>query len=164
MTKDQWASCVQVMKLKWPNFSWQNDTIISAYESLKNIEIYYIERSIEQSFKSGADFPPSPSNIYANAMEIARYDIQESPALPMERGIKLNDYLSSMNYESFAHAMFEVSRKRFLAGKSETHEDFDYTKEWSNGGKEEWLAHSGLAAAKFSQVLENIEEDNNGIS
>lgn len=164
MTKDQWANCVHVMKLKWPNFNWQNDTIFSAYDSLKNIEVYYIERAIEQYFKSGADFPPNPSNIYASAMEIARYETQETAQLPGGKGIHLREYLKSMGFESFSHAMFESSRKRFLDGTIEATNDFDYTKAWSEGGKEAYFEHYGMAGKKFSQAIENMEEDNNGVS
>tara|TARA_R100000329_G_scaffold69827_1_gene61066 strand:+ start:1068 stop:1559 length:492 start_codon:yes stop_codon:yes gene_type:complete len=158
MTKDQWANCVHVMNLKWPNFNWENDTVIAAYDSLKTLDVYYVERAIEQSFKSGSDFPPNPSNIYATAMEIQRYESTDVPQLPQERGISMQEYLQSMNYESFTHAMYESGRKRFLEGKSEVYEDFDYSKEWSKGGKEAYFERFGNASSKLSQMIEKEVE------
>ena len=72
MTGEQWQQTVRVMKLKWPNFHWTNEQVKSAYESLKDIEIAFIEKAIEQSFKAGTDFAPNPSSIYATSMEIQR--------------------------------------------------------------------------------------------
>jgi hypothetical protein len=158
MTSDEWVNIVRIMRLKWPNMNWGNETVKAAFEDLQNIGTIYVEKAIEQSFKSGAEFPPNPSKIYSSAMEIMRHSyIDEDMPKLEEPGMKLRDYLKMMNYESFTHAMFEAGRKRFLAGKSEVFEDFDYSKEWFEGGKEEYLEKFGLAAKSMSKVFSDEE-------
>lgn len=159
MTSDEWVNIVRIMRLKWPNMNWENDTVKAAFEDLQNIQTIYVEKAIEQSFKSGAEFPPTPSKIYSSAMEIMRHSYidEEMPKLE-EPGISLKEYLKMMNYESFTHAMFEAGRKRFLAGKSEVFEDFDYSKEWDKGGKEEFVERFGLAGNRMSKALSYEEE------
>ena len=71
MTAKEWQQTVRVMKLKWPNFHWSDDQVKSAYDSLKGIDVRFVERAIEQAFKSGADFAPNASNIYASAMAVS---------------------------------------------------------------------------------------------
>ena len=45
MTKEQWQQTVRVMKLKWPNFHWSNDQVKSAYDSLKDIDVAFVEKA-----------------------------------------------------------------------------------------------------------------------
>jgi hypothetical protein len=159
MTSDEWVNIVRIMRLKWPNMNWENDTVKAAFEDLQGIQTVFVEKAIEQSFKSGAEFPPNPSKIYSSAMEIMRHSYidQEMPKLE-EPGMKLRDFLKMHNYESFTHAMFEAGRRRFLAGKSLKFEDFDYSKEWFEGGKEEYFERFGLAGKKMSQAFINEDE------
>ena len=70
----------------------------------------------------------------------------------------MKEYLQSMNYESFTHAMYDAGRKRFLEGKSEVYEDFDYSKEWSKGGKEAYFERFGNASSKLSRMIEKEVE------
>tara|TARA_B100001250_G_C19813442_1_gene796954 strand:+ start:211 stop:708 length:498 start_codon:yes stop_codon:yes gene_type:complete len=165
MTGKEWQQTVRVMKLKWPNFHWSDDQVKSAYDSLKEIPVQFVEKAIEQSFKSGEDFAPNASNIYATAMEIQRYEWNDPSVKQIEApkgGLK--DYLLSNNYESFAHAMFESAKKRFDTGTQEIYEvdTFDYDRTWEEA-KNDYLQmfNSGLMTKVFT---EEEEEEANGIS
>ena len=161
MTKEQWQQTVRVMKLKWPNFNWSNDQIKSAYDSLKEIDVKYIEKSIEQSFKSGADFPPNASNIYATAMEIQRYEWndQKMAGLDAPQGT-LHDYLLANDYESVAHAMYESAKSRYDTNTQEVYEigKFDYSQDWEEAKSTYAENMSGFLTKLF------IEEVEDGVS
>ena len=161
MTTDEWINIVRIMRLKWPNMTWTNDTVKAAFQDLKVLQTLYVEQAIERSFKSGAEFPPNPSQIYSTAMEIQRYSFQEEVPQLEEKGISLKDYLSMMGYESFEHAMYESGRKRQINGTKEKFETFDYSAEWNNGGKENYrrsLLEHTKGKAKVDSFIENIEE------
>jgi len=161
MTTDEWVNIVRIMRLKWPNMTWTNDTVKAAFEDLKKIQTVYVEQAIERSFKSGAEFPPNPSNIYSTAMEIQRYTYQEDLPKLEEPGISLKEYLEMMGYESFEHAMYEAGRKRQLSGKKLKFETIDYSKEWNNGGKDNYrrqLLENTKGKAKVDSFIEDIEE------
>jgi len=164
MTGEQWQQTVRVMKLKWPNFHWTNEQVKSAYDSLKDIEINFVEKAIEQSFKSGNDFAPNPSSIYATAMEIQRYEWNDPSVqqLPAPKG-GLKEYLLSNNYESFAHAMYDFAKKRFDNGSQEKYEvnTFDYTKTWEQA-KAEYSSMFGNGI--ITKIFTIEEEVNNGVS
>ena len=90
MTASEWANCVNVMRLKWTNFHWDEETIKSVYNDLKGIHIKYVEKAIEQFFKKGTEFPPNPSQIYSTATEIMRYDMTNTDQPQIEyKGISL---------------------------------------------------------------------------
>ena len=74
MNKNQWTNVVSVMRLKWPNFHWSQEQIISAFDDLKGFDARHIESAIERSFKAGDEFAPNPSVIYASAAEVLRYE------------------------------------------------------------------------------------------
>jgi hypothetical protein len=139
MNKNQWANCVNFMKLKWPNFHWTDEQAISAFDELKGFDIRHIEGAIERSFKAGDEFVPNPSKIYASASEIMRYEYTDHE-VPQFEGKKysLNDYLKEIGCESFAHAMYESGKKRQLQGTKAKYETIDYSKEWFDGGKESY--------------------------
>ena len=160
MTATEWQHIVRVMKLKWPNFHWTDDQIKSAYNDLKKIETGFVEKAIEQSFKSGSDFAPNPSNIYATAMEIQRYEFNDPTVARLEApkgGLK--DYLLANGFE---HAMYESAKKRFDEGKQEPYEvdTFDFTKTWKEAKADYSQKYGGLMTKIFS-----IEEEvNDGVS
>jgi hypothetical protein len=164
MTGEQWQQTVRVMKLKWPNFHWSNEQVKSAYDSLKEIEISFIEKAIEQSFKSGEDFAPNASNIYATAMEIQRYEWNDPTvaALPAPKG-GLREYLLSNGFESFTHAMYESAKKRFDEGKQEVYEvdTFDFTKTWEEAKQDYSQKYGG---SLMNKIFTKEEEVTNGVS
>ena len=163
MTATEWQHIVRIMKLKWPNFHWTDDQIKSAYNDLKKIDTGFIEKAIEQSFKSGADFAPNPSNIYATAMEIQRYEFNDPTVERLEapKG-SLKDYLLANGYESFIHAMYESAKKRFDEGKQEPYEvdTFDFNKTWKEAKADYSQKYGGL----MTKIFSTEEEVNNGVS
>lgn len=163
MTAKEWQQTVRVMKLKWPNFHWSDDQVKSAYDSLKEIDVRFVERAIEQSFKSGVDFAPNASNIYASAMEIQRYEWND-PGVPQLQSPKgsLKDYLLSNGYESFIHAMYESCKKRFENGKQEPYEvdTYDYTKSWQEVKADYSQKYGGL----MTKIFTDEEEVEDGVS
>ena len=155
------------MKLKWPNFHWTDEQVKSAYDSLKGINVAFVEKAIEQSFKSGADFAPNPSNIYATAMEIQRYEWNDPSVKRLEApkgGLK--DYLLSNGYESLAHAMYESAKKRFDTGTQEKYEvdTFDYSQTWEEAKPEYSQMFGGNLINKIFAEEEQEEEEANGVS
>lgn len=167
MTANEWTQIVHVMRLKWPNFNWEDDTIKSVYNELKSIDARYVEKSIEQKFKAGTQFPPNPSEIYASAMEIMRYDKSSDNEIPQieEHSCTLQEYIQSQGWESVAEGMYHFGRERYLKGTQEKHEDFEYDLEWNKGGKEKYIERFGMANSSLLRVMENIsEEENNGVS
>jgi len=164
MTKEQWAYMVKVMKLKWPNFHWTDEQVISAYGDLKGIDPKFVEKSIEQYFKGGNDFAPNPSNIYSTAMEIMRYDMsdrdEQLPA-PEYSDYTLNRWLQENNYESVAHAMYNFARKRFLNGTSWKCETFDYSEPWEKS-KESYLQTFGGGIGRLTRVIRDIDKVEEG--
>jgi len=166
MTANEWTQIVHVMKLKWPNFNWTDDTIKNVYNDLKGISATYVEKAIEQSFKSGANFPPNPSQIFSSAMEIQRYDlsVEDVPRLE-QHSCSLQEYIESQGWESVAEGMYHFGRERYLKGTQEKHEDFEYDLEWHNGGKEKYIEKFGMANSTLTRVMERVsEEDSNGVS
>jgi hypothetical protein len=164
MTGEQWQQTVRVMKLKWPNFHWTNEQVKSAYESLKDIEIAFIEKAIEQSFKAGTDFAPNPSSIYATSMEIQRYEWNDPSVqqLPAPKG-GLKEYLLANEFESFVHAMYDFAQKRFQNGTQEKYEvgTFDYTKSWEEA-KANYSDRFGNGV--INKIFTQQEEVNDGVS
>ena len=163
MTKEQWQQTVRVMKLKWPNFHWSNDQIKSAYDSLKDIDVLFVEKAIEQSFKSGADFAPNASNIYATAMEIQRYEWNDPSVKQLESpkgGLK--DYLLANEYESFVHAMYMSCKKRFENNTLEKYEIgiFDFSQSWEQAKADYSAKYSGL----MTKIFTYKEEVQDGVS
>jgi len=166
MTANEWTQIVHVMKLKWPNFNWTDETIKNVYNDLKGIDARYIEKSIEQSFRSGANFPPNPSQIFSSAMEIQRYDlsVEDQPRLELT-SCSLRDYLSSQGWESVAGGMYHFGRQRYLNKKQLACEEFEYDLEWNNGGKEKYINEFGIANNSLTKVMERVgEEESNGVS
>ncbi len=163
MTAKEWQQTVRVMKLKWPNFHWSDDQIKSAYDSLKTIDVRFVERAIEQSFKSGVDFAPNASNIYASAMEIQRYEWNDPNVeqLQSPKG-SLKDYLLSNGYESFVHAMYESCKKRFENGTQEPYEidSYDYTKSWNEVKADYSQKYGGL----MTKIFTDDKEVEDGVS
>ena len=169
VNKDQYANVIKVMKLKWPNFHWDNDTVISAFDDLKGFDVRHIESAVERSFKAGDDFAPNPSKIYASAAEILRYEMTDDDVPQFEgKRYSLQDYLKEINCESFAQAMYESGRKRQLSGTKEKYETIDYSKEWFDGGKESYAEQSadgGIGmSSKLFKIVNDIGGDKNGIS
>ena len=163
MTKEQWQQTVRVMKLKWPNFHWSNDQVKSAYDSLKDIDVAFVEKAIEQSFKSGSDFAPNASNIYATAMEIQRYEWNDPTVKQLESpkgGLK--DYLLANGYESFVHAMYMSCKKRFETNTQEKYEvdTYDYSLPWEQVKADYSAKFGGL----MSKIFTDKEEVDDGVS
>ena len=163
MTAKEWQQAVRVMKLKWPNFHWSDDQVKSAYDSLKGIDVRFVERAIEQAFKSGADFAPNASNIYASAMEIQRYEWNDPNVAQLQspKG-SLKDYLLSNGYESFVHAMYESCKKRFENGTQEPYEvdSYDYTKSWEEVKADYSQKYGGL----MTKIFTDDKEVEDGVS
>jgi len=166
LTGKEWQQTVRIMKLKWPNFHWSDDQVKSAYDSLKGIQIQFVEKAIEQSFKSGTEFAPNPSSIYATAMEIQRYEWNDPGTKRIEApkgGLK--DYLLSNGFESFVHAMYESAKKRYDTGTQEVYEvdTFDYSQTWEQAKDTYASKFNGKLLSKIF-TEEEEEEEANGIS
>ena len=169
MNKNQWTNVVSVMRLKWPNFHWSQEQIISAFDDLKGFDARHIESAIERSFKAGDEFAPNPSVIYASAAEVLRYEHSDDDVPQFEgKGYTLRDYLKEINCESFAQAMYESGRRRQLSGTKQKFETIDYSKEWFDGGKESYAEQNanggiGMSSGLF-KIVNKLEGEKNGIS
>tara|TARA_R100000278_G_scaffold122496_2_gene108848 strand:- start:533 stop:1027 length:495 start_codon:yes stop_codon:yes gene_type:complete len=160
MTASEWANCVNVMRLKWTNFHWDEETIKSVYNDLKGIHIKYVEKAIEQFFKKGTEFPPNPSQIYSTATEIMRYDMTNTDQPQIEyKGISLREFLKLKGWESVAEGMYHFGRARQLKGIKEVYETFDYSKEWNDGGKEAYIEHTGMGSSGLIKTLEQLDRE-----
>ena len=142
-SKQEWITMVNWLKLRFASIKWNDAEVRSLYEDYKNIDPEHIWGASQLCYQNNTEFMSS-----AKLMSVVK-ELQRAPktnkALTMGEVVQLNkggllDYLKANNYESFAHAVYDLKMKRLRKGgaiKSETtHWDLEAPYETQ---KELWL-------------------------
>jgi hypothetical protein len=145
LTKQEWLTIVQWLKLRFTSIKWNDQEVRSLYDDFKEFDGELLWEACNLCYDNNTEFM-NASKLRSMCKELVTNGYgKKEPALTMGNVVELNkgsllDFLKANGYESSAHAAWDYKMKRLKAGQALKTEDTDWdTEEPWEVAKERWL-------------------------
>lgn len=160
LTKQEWITIVQWLKLRFTSLKWSDNDIRSLYDDFKMYDGELVWEACNLLYDNNTEFM-SASKLKSLVHELfINTPKQDEKLLPMGEVMRRNkggliEYLKANGYESFAHAVWDATVKRHKSGnipKYERHLKIDVDEPW------ETAKNSFLQTFKLEWKIEHLEQ------